>query len=109
MINMELWEILVPTEKPESMPGKNRYFTTRYHQIWDNKVINISNGLTIFSPSKGLWVSPSGTLFKERMIPVRIACSKNDIERIIDITAKHYSQLAIMAYKISNDVIIKSF
>lgn len=41
------------------------------------------------------------------MIPVRIACSREEIDKIIDITIKHYNQLAVMAYKVSDEVIIK--
>ena len=41
------------------------------------------------------------------MIPVRIACSEEEINKIIDITMVHYDQLAVMAYIISEKVIIK--
>jgi len=38
------------------------------------------------------------------MIPVRIACSENAIEDIMDITIEHYKQEEVMAYKISECV-----
>lgn len=59
--------------------------------------------------SKGQWVSPEGKLFMERMIPVRIACTREQIEQVIDLTAKYYSQEAVMAHKVSTEVIIKHF
>ena len=92
----ELWEILVPTimdEKP---------VRTRYHKNWDDKVRKISGGLTILKPAKGQWVSPSGKLFDERMIPVRIACTEKQIEKIMDITLQHYRQEEVMAYRVSD-------
>lgn len=67
MRNKILWEILVPT----MMNGKP--VMTKYHKVWDEKVRAISNGLTILKSAKGEWVSSSGELFAERMIPVRIA------------------------------------
>jgi hypothetical protein len=108
-MSLELWEILVPTAKPDHLPGKNRFFTKKYHQQWDAKIIAIANGLTVLQPGKGAWVSPYGELFKERMIPVRIACNAQQIKEIMDTTAKHYFQQAIMAYKLSSDVRIQHY
>jgi hypothetical protein len=103
---VELWEILVPTEK-RRQPG--RYYTTRYHRIWDQKVRAIAGGLTILAPGKGQWLSPAGEAFAERMIPVRIACTRWQIEKIADITAAYYDQLAVMFYRISDQVVIKQY
>lgn len=101
---MELWEILVPTKSNDGVP-----FRTRYHRVWDERVRKISGGLTIRPPSKGQWKSPSGNLFVERMIPVRIGCTEEQIRIIMDMTAVYYDQEAIMAYRISDNVIIKCY
>lgn len=98
----DMWEILVPTVNNDGKP-----FRTKYHRVWDNKVQEISGGLTILNPTKGKWVSPCGELFHERMIPVRIIATRDEIEEIIDITMEYYSQLAILAYKVSSEVILK--
>lgn len=99
---MQLWEILVPT-----CFNCGTTISTDYHKAWDERVYKISGGLTIFQPVRGKWIAPSGELLAESMIPVRIATSKKNIEEIIDFSLKYYDQLAIMAYKISDDVIIK--
>jgi len=99
-----MWEILVPTEIRQQ-PGK--VYRTRYHQVWDEKVRQITGGLTILTPAKGHWVSPDGELFVERMIPVRIVATREQIEKIIDITMVYYDQLAILCYEISRTVILK--
>ena len=99
-----MWEILVPTEK-RLEPGK--FYKTKYHKVWDEKVRSISGGLTIMTPAKGQWVSPCGTLFVERMIPVRIIATREQIEDIIDMTMEYYDQLAILCYKVSDEVILK--
>lgn len=99
-----LWEILVPTEKC-LQPGK--FYTARYHRVWDSKVREITGGLTILTPAKGQWISPSGELFVERMIPVRIAATREQINEIIDLTLEYYDQLAVMCYKVSDEVIVR--
>jgi hypothetical protein len=77
--------------------------------VWDNKVRAISGGLTILHPTKGQWVSPDGKLFIERMIPVRIACTSEQMDMISDITASYYQQQAVMFYTVSDNVRIKHY
>lgn len=99
-----LYEILVPTTSNEGKP-----YRTRYHKVWDGKVRDITGGLTIIPPVKGQWIAPNGELFAERMIPVRIACTEEQIEQIADMTAKYYNQKAVMYYLLSNQVYIKHY
>lgn len=101
---MFLYEILVPTVKNNGKPIK-----TRCHREWDRRVRRITKGLTILAPAKGQWISPDGELFAERMIPVRIMCKEEEIEEIVNITAKFYEQKAVMYYCISNDVKVIHF
>ena len=101
---MEMWEILVPTIKRKT--GKP--IKTKFHKRWDDKVREISGGLTILAPVKGQWISLENELFNDRMIPVRIIVkSKEDIEKIVEITLKHYEELAVLCYKVSEEVILK--
>lgn len=106
-----MWEILVPCEmrRGKAHPGKTETMPikTRYHRVWDEKVRAITGGLTILPPAKGQWVSPSGELFAERMIPVRIVATWSEIQQIIDMTMDYYNQEAVLAYVVSNQVIIK--
>lgn len=99
-----LWEILVPTIRPDGKP-----YTTRFHRTWDERVRKITGGLTVLQPVKGQWVSQAGGLFMERMIPVRIACTEAQIEQIADLVAKQYEQLAVMWYRVSDKVRIKHY
>ena len=100
-----LWEILVPTVRRKD--GKP--IRTRYHRVWDGKVRAIAGGLTILQPAKGQWVSPNGELFSERMIPVRVACSEEQIDKIADMTAVYYDQLAVMYYRVADKVTVKHY
>jgi hypothetical protein len=104
-MNKGMWEILVPTERRKE-PGK--FYTTRYHRVWDGKVRAITGGLTVMAPARGQWVNPTtGELFQERMIPVRIMATRTEIEQVVDLTLEYYDQIAVLCYKISDEVILK--
>ena len=96
---MSVWEILVPTVMPDGRPIR-----TRQHRVWDEKVRKITGGLTVMPPVRGQWVSSDDELFLERMIPVRIACTKEQITEIAIMTIKFYDQQAVMYYRISSEV-----
>lgn len=96
-----LWEILVPTKFEDT--GKP--VSKRHHNKWDEYVTKITGGLTVFKPTtKGEWVH-KGDTYRDRTIPVRLTCSRWDIELICEFTRKHYRQKAILAYKLSDEVI----
>lgn len=96
----QLWEILVPYK----MGRKN--VQVPYHQEWDAKVITISGGMTIMKLVKGVWMSPTNNTHKELMIPVRIACSEEQIREIGAMTIVHYKQEAVFITLISEKAII---
>ena len=101
MIN-ELWEILVPASN-----NKDLKFSFEHHKEWDSFVKDLTGGVTILKTAKGQWVNPDGKLYVDRIIPCRIACTREEIMIIIGFTLEHYNQEAVMAYKISSDVILK--
>lgn len=88
------------------MRNDGRPIRTRFHKIWDEKVRTISGGLTIMPVAKGQWIFKE-TLFEERMIPVRIIATRSQIDEIIDMTMKYYEQLAVLAYMIAEEVILR--
>lgn len=88
-----MFEIFVPTVTNDGKP-----FKTRFHRVWDNKVRELTGGLTIFKPAIGQWEF-EGELFKERMIPVRIMCTEKEMIDISDMSAKYYDQLAMCFFK----------
>jgi hypothetical protein len=97
-----LWEILVPTNWNDGKPVR-----TRHHKEWDKVVRKFAGGMTIFTPVKGSWIDPiTNDLFKDRLIPVRIACTENQIKQIAKFTIKHYRQLAVFVYVVSTKVLI---
>jgi len=96
-----LWEILVPYK----MGRKN--VQVPYHREWDEKVMAISGGMTLMKVAKGSWVSPTtDKTHKELMIPVRIACSEEQIREIMKMTIVHYKQEAVFCTLISEKTII---
>ena len=101
---MELWEVLVPAW---IKPGIE--YALHYHHKWDDQVRKIAGGLTVFPLAKGQWLCPKGTLHDEPMIPVRIACTKEQIEQISDLVNVHYNQKSVMYYRVSDLVVIKQY
>ena len=99
---IKLWEILVPASK------KKHKISYEHHKKCDSKVMEISGGLTILKTTKGQWISSDNTLYNDKMIPVRIACSESNIHKIIDFTLQHYNEECVMAYLISDKVIFKN-
>ena len=97
-----MWEILVPTVSNRGQP-----FKTRQHKVWDEKIRILIGGVTVMSPIiKGEWTSPSGEVFAERMIPVKVYCTEPEIKIIAEFTKNFYNQKAVMCYVISEKVII---
>ena len=74
--------------------------------MWDSFVRDITGGLTIFAPGKGQWVNDDNEVIEEKVIPVNIACTDEQFEKIISFTLNHYDQDALMYYKISEEVYI---
>ena len=88
------------------MRNDGRPFRTRYHTVWDEKVRVISGGLTIMPVGKGQWVHED-QVFKERMIPVQLLATEAEMNQIVDMSIVYYDQIAIMAYEISRNVILR--
>jgi hypothetical protein len=99
-MDIKLYRVLVPTAKGDG------HFSTRHHREWDRRVAKISGGVSILTPISGKWKSPSGELIQERIIPVDIACTKEQLLAILKMTKAFYNQQAVMAYCISNEVIL---
>jgi hypothetical protein len=77
----------------------------RHHKQWDKFVRNISGGLTVCKPAKGQWIHME-KLYEDRVIPVRIACTKEQIMTICKFTMNHYRQKSVMCYHLSDEVIM---
>ena len=95
--NIILWEVLVPTIK------NNKPIRLRYHKVWDKKVHEIAGGLTIGTPNVGYWRN-QGEVIRERMIPVKIACTYKQLMEILKFTKKYYEQEAIFYYRITEQI-----
>jgi hypothetical protein len=108
----KLWEILVPTTmdrtRKDGSIKKAAPIRIKYHKQWDEKVKAIAGGLTILGVARGHWIDDLfAEEFVERMIPVRISCTADEIAEIAEITAEHYNQRAVMYYKLSDEVYIR--
>lgn len=97
-----MWEVLVPT-----VSNSGRPFTVRHHRQWDRHVKRISGGMTLVQPVRGSWVEQdTGEEFTERMIPVRIMCTREQIVTICKETARFYDQLAVLATLVATETVL---
>jgi hypothetical protein len=97
---LKLWEILIPTHSNEGIE-----YTLEHHRKWDKKAKEVSGGITFLGSAKGSWECPQGKVFEEKMIPVRIRCTTDEIKRISEYTLEHYRQQTVWAYEISSNII----
>jgi hypothetical protein len=95
-----MWEILVPTVANDGTPFRLR----RDHKPWDAKVQKITGGMTLMPVLNGKW-QHEGAEYHERMIPVRVVATREQMMEIVRMTAEHYNQIAVMAYKVYDEVI----
>jgi hypothetical protein len=98
--NTVIYEILVPCQWNNGVPIR-----TSHHKEWDKKVLKISGGLTILKPVKGQW-KHEGEMYEDRVIPVRIRCTQEQMDKIATMTLEHYEQLAVLTYVVSDSSII---
>lgn len=96
----KMWEILVPAS------NRDEKFSYDHHKEWDAFVGQFSNGITVLRGAKGEWKAPDGTVFRDRMIPVRIICTEEEIKKIVQFTIEHYNQAAVLAYELSSNIIL---
>lgn len=99
---LELWNIFVPVSA-----NSGKRFSTRFHQEWDNKIIAHTGGLTFFPVVNGVYCRNEGGLQREDLIQVQVACEKRIIPTLIKLTKEHYRQQSVMAYRVSDRVIIQ--
>ena len=97
----KMWEILVPAS------NRNEKFSYEHHKEWDAFVGQYSNGITVLRGAKGEWKSPNGEVFRDRMIPCRIICTEEEIKKIVRFTIEHYNQEAVLAYELSDNIILE--
>lgn len=95
-----LWEILIPT-----CSNMGVEYTIEHHKKWDKEAKKISKGITIFSLVKGQWKNPRGKIFSEKMIPVRLRATTEEIKKIGQYTLKHYKQEVTWVYEVSSNII----
>lgn len=58
-------------------------------------------------PSKGQWINErTGQLFHDRVIPVNIIATEDEMKKIATMTMKHYDQEAVMYFKLSEAAVI---
>ena len=98
-IESSVYRIMVPCVRNDGRPIR-----VRCHKVWDAKVQQITGGMTIHKPSIGKWKDDKTSInYIERMIPVEIACTKQQFAEIMKFTLNFYEQEAVFGYLISSE------
>mgnify|MGYP003395241913 CR=1 FL=1 len=97
-----LYEILIPVADNDGKTFSNAHVT----KFWD-LIIATANGLTVMPNVKGFWVD-GGRTFTDENTPLRVVATKDEIRFIAHQAKSHFNQLAILYYKISDDVVFKT-
>ena len=95
---MNLYEILIPRAD-----NQKNIFSRAHNLLWENEARKIAGGLSVCPPIEGQWEN-DGKVYREKMIPVRIACSARKIAKLVNFAKLHFRQLSIMYYPVSRDV-----
>lgn len=75
-------------------------FTTKHHRIFYKFILNLSKGYSVLNELEGVWQNEKGTIYQEKMIPVRIACTDEQIKEIAEFAKAHYEQEAIFVLEL---------
>lgn len=75
-------------------------FTAKHHRIFYKFILNLSKGYSVLSELEGVWQNEKGTIYQEKMIPVRIACTDEQIKEIAEFAKTHYEQEAIFVLEL---------
>lgn len=92
-----LWEILIPVADNDG-----DIFPRGYTKKWEKKVLDMAGGYSALNPWNGAWKN-GDKIYRERMTPYRIRCDEDTIAELANLAGKHFGQLAMMYYEISND------
>lgn len=98
-----MWQIFVPTHWNDG-----EEIDVKTHKTWDRKVRGITGGLTIHKKAKGQWVSPTGKLYEEGMIPVMFTGTNEQRVEIQAMTCLFYDQEATLCYIVGTNVVTMS-
>ncbi|GGT56367.1 hypothetical protein GCM10010207_65350 [Streptomyces atratus] len=82
-------------------------FSVRHHRQWDAMVKQLAGGMTLIQLIRGSWVDPvSQEDFAERMIPVRIMCTSEQIVGICKETARFYDEFSVLATLVATEPVL---
>lgn len=107
---MKLYEIQIPV-RPNTVnsfklgreiTGVGHYFpvfTEKHNERFFEYVLGLCGGFSVLPEIEGTWADESGTLYREKMIPVRFATdgyfADDNVKLIAEFAKKHYDQKAI--------------
>lgn len=100
---LSLWELKVPAISKYHVG----LIDVGFHKMWEERARKISSGPIIMHATSGHGVERLRKLFAERVIPVRISCTRVEIRHIMKMTREHYELKEVFAHLVSEVVLIE--
>jgi len=99
-----LWEIFIPKNN-----NRETIYEVSHHREWNKKVTTETDVILLSSdPHKKKSCPTIGeSFFSEEMILLRVCCTPEEFDKILDITVQHYDRPEIIAFKLSENMIVK--
>jgi len=91
---MQVYEVLIPLAD-----NSGRRFSRAHHSAWEAEVRKRAGGLSILPALEGQWVN-KGRVYRERIRPVRIACTARIIRQLALLAKQHYRQLSVLYHSV---------
>lgn len=92
-----IYQILVPV-----CDNDGKVFPMAHHWEWDSRVQEIAGGLTLMNSVRGRYLGGS----VERMIPVNIAATYDEMQQVTAYTLDHYQQEAVLFWLVADKAMI---
>ncbi len=106
------FEILIPVAPNKGEPTTDEMyakldfnkdgtiFNKAHHGTFIRKVLTVAGGYSWLPEIDGAWVNSHCEVVKEKMIPIRVACTDENIKEIASFAKQHYEQEAIFVLEI---------
>ena len=98
---VEMWCVLVPLNNNDG-----EVFPIEKHHEWDKFIADNCGGLTLLPSLVGKF-GVDKDIIEDKVKPVMVACTRAQIIGVLDYTRRFYDQKGVLAYKISDDVLIR--
>lgn len=94
-----LWTVIIP-----EFDNYGRIFPKHHVDVWINKVMEISTGVTVYRDIIGKYISTTNGLMSDVNLAVMFMATEDEVNELAQLAKTHFDQESIMYYMSSNNV-----